>query len=134
MTGAFWRSVFVAALFAIHPQRVESVAWVAERKDVLSGVFFMLTLAAYTRYARSPSPARYVVMSILFICGLMSKVMLVTLPFVLLLLDYWPLGRLPSQSRESPGRRLRVGGKDNRSRANCFLKRSHSWHFPRRLP
>ena len=93
MTGAFWRSVFVAALFAIHPQRVESVAWVAERKDVLSGVFFMLTLAAYTRYARKPSPARYVTMSILFICGLMSKVMLVTLPFVLLLLDYWPLGR-----------------------------------------
>ena len=102
MTGAFWRSVFVAALFAIHPQRVESVAWVAERKDVLSGVFFFLTLGAYTRYARKPSPARYVTMSILFICGLMSKVMLVTLPFVLLLLDYWPLGRFAQPiSRES---------------------------------
>jgi protein O-mannosyl-transferase len=92
-TGTVWRSAFVAALFAVHPLHVESVAWVAERKDVLSGVFFMLTLGAYVRYVRNPSPVRYVTMSILFVLGLMSKPMLVTVPFVLLLLDYWPLQR-----------------------------------------
>jgi protein O-mannosyl-transferase len=94
MTGALWRSAFVAAVFAIHPLRVESVAWVAERKDVLSGVFFMLTLAAYVRYVRAPSVARYLAVALLFALGLMSKPMLVTLPFVLLLLDYWPLNRI----------------------------------------
>jgi Flp pilus assembly protein TadD len=94
MTGALWRSAFVAAVFAIHPLRVESVAWVAERKDVLSGVFFMLTLAVYVRYVRTPSIARYLAVALLFALGLMSKPMLVTLPFVLLLLDYWPLNRL----------------------------------------
>ena len=98
MTGALWRSAFVAAFFAIHPLHVESVAWIAERKDVLSGVFFMLTLGAYVRYVRRPTPGRYATMWILFACGLMSKPMLVTLPFVLLLLDYWPLGRLPKSS------------------------------------
>ena len=92
-TGSVWPSAFVAALFAIHPLHVESVAWISERKDVLSGVFFMLTLSAYVRYARRPSVARYIMMSILFACGLMSKPMLVTLPLVLLVLDYWPLGR-----------------------------------------
>lgn len=99
MTGALWRSAFVAAMFAIHPQRVESVAWVAERKDLLSGMFFMLTLGAYLHYVRKPSSNRYVLMSILFAGGLMSKPMLVTLPFVLLLLDYWPLKR-----KSSPGK------------------------------
>ena len=95
MTGALWRSALVAALFAIHPQRVESVAWIAERKDVLSGFFFMATILAYVRYVRKPpSIARYALVVILFALGLMSKGMLVTLPFVLLLLDYWPLGRL----------------------------------------
>jgi tetratricopeptide (TPR) repeat protein len=94
MTGALWRSAFVAAVFAIHPLRVESVAWVAERKDVLSGVFFMLTLGAYVRYARRPwSPVRYGLVVLLFALGLMCKPMLVTLPLVLLLLDYWPLKR-----------------------------------------
>ncbi len=94
MTGALWRSAFVAAVFAIHPLRVESVAWVTERKDVLSGLFFMLTIGAYVRYARRPwSPARYGLVVLLFALGLMSKPMLVTLPFVLLLLDYWPLKR-----------------------------------------
>src|SRR6266566_7895207 len=93
MTGAFWRSAFVAAVFAIHPLRVESVAWIAERKDVLSGVFFMLTLGAYIRYVRKPSRGRYVVVGMLFALGLMAKPMLVTLPLVLLLLDYWPLER-----------------------------------------
>ena len=98
MTGTFWRSAFVAALFAIHPLHVESVAWVAERKDVLSAVFFMLTLGAYVRYARAPSIGRYVVVAFLFALGLMSKPMLVTLPFVLLLLDYWPLRRFEKPS------------------------------------
>lgn len=93
MTNSTWRSAFVAALFAVHPQHVESVAWVSERKDLLSGIFFMLTLAAYAHYVRKPSVARYVTMSILFAGGLMSKPMLVTIPLVLLLLDYWPLKR-----------------------------------------
>jgi tetratricopeptide (TPR) repeat protein len=95
MTGALWRSAFVAAVFAIHPLRVESVAWVAERKDVLSGLFFVLTIGAYVRYARRPwSPVRYGLVVLLFALGLMCKPMLVTLPFVLLLLDYWPLNRV----------------------------------------
>jgi protein O-mannosyl-transferase len=95
MTGAFWRSAFVAAVFAIHPLRVESVAWVAERKDVLSGLFFMLTIGAYVRYARHPwSWGRYGLVVLLFALGLMCKPMLVTLPVVLLLLDYWPLQRM----------------------------------------
>jgi len=94
MTGSLWRSAFVAALFAIHPLRVESVAWVAERKDVLSGLFFVLTLGAYVRYVRRPwSAVRYGVVLVFLVLGLMSKPMLVTLPFVLLLLDYWPLNR-----------------------------------------
>src|SRR5467141_4542157 len=97
MTGALWRSAFVAAIFAIHPLHVESVAWIAERKDVLSGVFFMLTLGAYVRYVRRQTLGRYAVMWILFACGLMSKPMLVTLPFVLLRLDYWPLNRVTNQ-------------------------------------
>ena len=94
MTGALWRSAFVAAVFAIHPLRVESVAWIAERKDVLSGVCFMLTLLAYAHYVRLPSLGRYLLVAFVFACGLMSKPMLVTLPFVLLLLDYWPLDRM----------------------------------------
>src|ERR1700730_11075153 len=93
ITGRFWASAFVTALFAIHPLRVESVAWIAERKDVLSAVFFFLTLAAYVRYTRARSFGRYLTMSILFACGLMSKPMLVTTPVVLLLLDYWHIKR-----------------------------------------
>jgi tetratricopeptide (TPR) repeat protein len=93
-SGSDWRSAFVAAVFAIHPLRVESVVWIAERKDVLSGFFFMLTLGAYLHYARKPSVWRYLTMSILFACGLMSKPMLVSLPIILLLLDYWPLKRM----------------------------------------
>jgi tetratricopeptide (TPR) repeat protein len=98
MTGALWRSAFVAAVFAIHPLRVESVAWVAERKDVLSGLFFMLILAAYFRYVRAPSTGRYLAVAFLFALGLMTKPILVTVPFVLLLLDYWPLNRWPNRS------------------------------------
>ena len=94
MTGNLWPSAFVAAVFAVHPLRAESVAWVAERKDLLSGLFFMLTLGAYLRYVRRPfSWARYLLVIAMFALGLMAKPMLVTLPFVLLLLDYWPLGR-----------------------------------------
>ena len=94
MTGAMWRSALVAGMFAVHPLHVESVAWIAERKDVLSGLFFMLTLAAYFWYQRRPSFGRYGSVTVLFACGLMSKPMLVTLPFVLLLADYWPLNRI----------------------------------------
>ena len=94
MTGSLWPSAFVAAVFAVHPLRVESVAWVSERKDLLSGLFFMLTLGAYLRYVRHPfSWARYLLVIAMFALGLMAKPMLVTLPFVLLLLDYWPLWR-----------------------------------------
>ena len=100
MTGAVWRCAFVAAVFAVHPLRVESVAWVAERKDVLSGLFFMLTIGAYVHFAKRPaSMARYGMVLLLLALGLMSKSMLVTLPLVLLLLDYWPL-----QRKESAGR------------------------------
>ncbi len=100
MTGALWRSVFVAAVFAIHPLRAESVAWIAECKDVLSGVFFMLTLWAYVRYVRGTrSKVSYSMMLLWFALGLMSKPMLVTVPCVLLLLDYWPLGRLQKLSQ-----------------------------------
>jgi tetratricopeptide (TPR) repeat protein len=122
MTGAIWRSAMVAALFALHPLHVESVAWVSERKDVLSGFFFLLTLWAYTRYANpkaeeqrrngeaektaekarapflpfslSPFPVFYFLALFFFALGLLSKPMLVTLPFVLLLLDIWPLQRI----------------------------------------
>jgi tetratricopeptide (TPR) repeat protein len=117
MTGAFWRAAFVAAVFAIHPLRVESVAWVVERKDVLSGLFFMLTLLAWAQFAQeqgvaqkatesgkggifsflpSPFSAFYWLALVFFALGLLSKSMLVTLPFILLLLDFWPLKRLPA--------------------------------------
>jgi len=103
MTGFLWRSAAVAALFGIHPLHVESVAWVAERKDVLSTFFWMLTMAAYWRYVRRPGAARYLAVAMIFMLGLMAKPMLVTLPFVLLLLDFWPLGRWAA--RASPAGR-----------------------------
>ena len=122
MTTALWRSAFVAAVFAVHPLHVESVAWIAERRDVLSGLFFMLTLGAYARYVQKQSRVEdqassagagslaldlrlstfdYFLVLLFFALGLMSKPMVVTLPFVLLLLDYWPLKRFAQ-----PGRRL----------------------------
>jgi len=94
MTADRWRSGFVAALFVVHPLNVESVAWVAERKDVLSGLFWMLTLLGYAHYVERPSPGRYVTVLATFVVGLMAKPMLTTLPCVLLLLDYWPLRRV----------------------------------------
>jgi tetratricopeptide (TPR) repeat protein len=93
MTGAVWRAAFVAALFALHPMHVESVAWVAERKDVLSAFFGLLTLWMWWSYIRSPSPRRYALTLLLFALALMSKPMLVTLPLLMLLLDFWPLRR-----------------------------------------
>ena len=94
MTGGLWQSGFVAALFALHPLHVESVAWVSERKDVLSTFFWILTMWSYARYAAHPGINRYLPVVGFFMLGLMAKPMLVTLPFVLLLLDYWPLRRI----------------------------------------
>jgi len=94
MTGAIWQSAFVAAMFALHPLNVESVAWAAERKNVLSTLFWLLTMWAYIHYAAKPTIKSYGLVFLFFTLGLMSKSMLVTLPFALLLLDYWPLRRL----------------------------------------
>jgi len=94
MTGAAWKSAFVAALFALHPINVDSVAWIAERKNLLSTTFWMLTMLAYIRYARKPTIARYLIVFLTLALGLLAKPMLVTLPCVLLLLDYWPMGRM----------------------------------------
>ena len=124
MTGRFWEPAVAAALFAVHPLRVESVSWVAERKDVLCASFFVLALIAYTAYARRPSVGRYLAVVVCHALGLMSKTMLVTLPCVLLLLDYWPL------------RRLRVGGiaADFAADSPQFPARSPSWLVVEKLP
>jgi len=103
MSGALWRSGFVAALFALHPLHVESVAWVAERKDVLSTLFWILTMWSYARYVECPGVGRYLLVMVLFVLGLMAKPMLVTLPFVLLLMDYWPLRRLRGGEADKKG-------------------------------
>src|SRR5664280_2842256 len=97
MTGAIWKSAFVAALFALHPLHVESVAWIAERKDVLSAFFWMLTLCLYVYYTEKPVIRRYLPVLLCFACALMSKPMVITLPIVMILLDYWPLDRLHSR-------------------------------------
>ena len=94
MTASLWQSGLVAALFLIHPLHVESVAWVAERKDVLSGLFWMMGLWCYARYVEHPGLVRYLWVVLSFSCGILSKPMTVTFPFVLLLLDWWPLGRM----------------------------------------
>lgn len=96
ITGSRWRSLFIAAFFAIHPLRVESVAWIAERKDTLSAFFFMLILYVYVRYTEKPTVKWYSLLLLCFVLGLMSKPMLVTLPLMFILLDYWPLGRISS--------------------------------------
>ncbi len=95
MTKGLWAGALVAALFAVHPLHVESVAWIAERKDVLSAFFWILSMITYVYYVERPSVYRYVLVLLTFISGLMAKPMVVTLPFVLILLDYWPLGRFP---------------------------------------
>ena len=109
LTGFVGRSLVVALLFAIHPLHVESVAWVAERKDVLSTLFWLLTMWAYTGYARSPSLKRYLPVVLFFALGLMAKQMLVTLPVILLLMDMWPLNRfLPRDEQQTPGAGMKV--------------------------
>ncbi|HLM79538.1 MAG TPA: tetratricopeptide repeat protein [Terriglobales bacterium] len=105
-TGLAWRSLAVAALFALHPINVESVAWISERKTVLSMLFFLLALAAYGWYTRRPGVGRYLVVTLAYVLGLMSKAQVITFPFALLLLDYWPLGRLAPH----PARPHEVGG------------------------
>ena len=97
-TGFTWRSLVVSALFALHPVNVESVAWASERKNMLSMMFLLLTMQAYGWYAKKPAAGRYVAVAILFVCGLMSKPQVITLPFLLLLWDYWPLRRFGSGS------------------------------------
>lgn len=114
-TGYTGRSAMVAALFAVHPVNVESVAWVAERKNVLCMLFFLLAVGAYGWYARRPSIARYIAVAALFALGLMSKPMVITLPFVLLLLDYWPLGRMKFLAEPDPAPAL--GGGEGSSAA-----------------
>lgn len=104
MTGAVWRSALVAALFAVHPLHVEPVAWIAARKDVLSTFFWMLTLAVYVFYVKRPGLPRYLLLLLAFALGLMAKPMLVTMPFVLLLLDFWPLGRFSLNEANGGGR------------------------------
>ncbi len=97
MTGAVWKSAFVAAIFALHPLHVESVAWISERKDVLSAFFWMLTLCLYVYYTEKPVIKRYLLVLFCFVCALMSKPMVVTLPVIMILLDYWPLKRFESK-------------------------------------
>src|SRR5437667_3767658 len=123
MTGAFWKSAILAALFAVHPLHVESVAWVSERKDVLSAVFFFLMLDAYVPYARASSMTRYLAVTALFVAGLMSKPMLVTAPIVLLVLDYWPLRRF-EQIAPTTGK-AKILRSDNRRRViqRLFLEK-----------
>ena len=126
MTAALWPSAWVAAVFAVHPLRVESVAWVAERKDVLSGLFFMLTLWFYALYAERPkSGGRYLLVMASLALGLAAKPMLVTLPFVLLLLDYWPLGRMGVGEK---------GRKGKGSRGERKLRAPSSLWSPKRSP
>jgi protein O-mannosyl-transferase len=112
-TGAIWRSAFVAAVFAVHPLHVESVAWVAERKDVLSAVLFMLTLGAYTFYVRTLSLKAYLAVLVLFALGVMAKPMLITVPFLLLLLDHWLLQRLPAATSTKSSQDRGVKGAAN---------------------
>ena len=104
MTNTLWQSAFVAALFALHPLHVESVAWVAERKDVLSTFFWILTMWAYMQYTRKQGIFRYLLTLLIFALGLLAKPMLVTLPFLLLLLDYWPLNRFVPGTIKTSGR------------------------------
>jgi protein O-mannosyl-transferase len=106
MTGSIWPSAFIAGVFALHPLHVESVAWAAERKDVLSGLFWMLTILAYAYYVEKPNSKKYMLVLFAFVMGLMSKPMVVTLPFVLLLLDYWPLNRLNKPNHASNTKQL----------------------------
>src|SRR5271166_6325369 len=121
-TGYTGRSFMVAALFALHPINVESVAWVAERKNLLSMLFFLLALAAYRWYSRQPRVGRYATVALLFALGLMAKPQIITLPFVLLLWDYWPL------------RRMFAGGGAPSSETEVIPAKSFSWLLLEKLP
>jgi tetratricopeptide (TPR) repeat protein len=132
MTGAFWRSAVVAALFAWHPLQVDSVAWIAERKNVLSTLFLMLTLLAYARYACGPSLGRYLLVFLFLCLGLMAKPSLVVAPFLLLVLDYWPLGRL--QLHAWPSVPARSGSRDAPRMPQISLSRLVLEKLPLLLP
>jgi tetratricopeptide (TPR) repeat protein len=110
MTGSMWKSAFVAALFSLHPLHVQSVAWAAERKDLLSTFFGLLAIFAYVRYVERPGIGRYIPVAALFALGLMSKAMIVTLPILLLVLDYWPLGRVVSRQSAVVSAERSTGG------------------------
>ncbi|MGA3207330.1 MAG: tetratricopeptide repeat protein [Syntrophales bacterium] len=125
MTKALWQSAFVAALFALHPLHVESVAWVAERKDVLSTFFLMLTMAAYIYYVERPELRRYLPVLLFFVLGLMAKPMLVTLPFVLLLLDHWPLQRF-EQKKSVQETRIEVNKPVSGNKRKGKSKKKHT--------
>jgi protein O-mannosyl-transferase len=125
-TGTRWRSALTAFLFALHPLHVQSVAWVAERKDVLSACFWFLTLWLYVRYAERPGTGRYLAVALCFCLGLMAKPMMVTLPFVLLLLDYWPLARLGQRGRKAIWEKLPLLGLAGAAAAIAYLAQKHS--------
>ena len=136
-TKLLWQSAFVAALFALHPLHVESVAWVAERKDVLSTLFWMLSLGSYVYYVEHPGYRRYLFVLCFFALGLMSKPMVVTFPFILLLLDYWPLGRFQPAKKDrgdshnpvSPGKPARKKQRTaNASGQNAVPEKGHAGH------
>jgi len=120
MTGASWKSLCLASLFALHPLHVESVAWVSERKDVLSTFFWFLTMLAYVHYTKKPKATKYMLCALFFILGLMAKPMLVTLPIVLLLIDYWPLERLRQGIPDTDGER---NGSPNVSLSSLILEK-----------
>jgi len=118
LTGAVWPAAFVAAVFAVHPLQVDTVAWIAERKNVLSCFFWLLTMWAYACYAEEPGPKRYLLVMLCLCLGLMSKPTVVTLPFVLLLLDYWPLNRIgPRGEQEQTGRPIEAA-----RRRHCWAR------------
>ncbi len=122
MTGALWKSAFVAALFALHPINVDSIAWVAERKNVLSTVFWMLTILTYSHYCERPGLYRYLLVFLIFSLGLLVKPMLVTLPFVLLLLDYWPLERIGSGQQDSDNNKQKNKSKKYRLQGSIAFR------------
>jgi tetratricopeptide (TPR) repeat protein len=125
-TGTRWRSALVAFLFALHPLHVQSVAWVAERKDVLNACFWFLTLWLYVRYAERPGAGRYLAVALGFCLGSMAKPMMVTLPFVLLLLDYWPLARLGQRGRKAIWEKLPLLGLAGAAAAIAYLAQKHA--------
>jgi tetratricopeptide (TPR) repeat protein len=133
-TGARWRSFLVAALFALHPINVESVAWTAERKNVLSTLFFLLALGAYGRYTQLPRLTRYLVVVILFVLGLAAKPMVITLPFVLLLLDVWPLQRIQEWGKKTLPSPLKGGRKRREQLPATAPENSENAHSIRPAP